>query len=84
MLLKRATELIKMDIVIFQLLLSYVAVGTLMGLMIGLIPFWRRWKKEHFAALCVILVLWLPISLLTIFAAPLAGHLLRYEKQTID
>ncbi|WP_010631245.1 hypothetical protein [Sporolactobacillus vineae] len=73
-----------MGVLIFQLLLSYGAVGTLMGLMLGLIPFWRRWKKEHFAAFCVILVLWLPIALLTIFAAPLAGHMLRYEKQTFD
>lgn len=81
MLLKRATELIKMGVLYIQLLLTYGAVGTLMGLMLSLIPFWRRWKKEHFAAFWVILVFWLPISLLTIFAAPLACHMLRYEKK---
>lgn len=72
-----------MGVLYIQLLLTYGAVGTLMGLMLGLIPFWRRWKTEHFAAFCIILVFWLPISLLTIFAAPLARYMLRYDKTAV-
>lgn len=72
-----------MGVFYLQLLLSYGAVGALMGLMLGLIPFWRKWKKEHFFAFIVILVFWIPIALLTIFAAPLACHILRYEKSAV-
>lgn len=72
-----------MDVLYLQLLLSYGAVGVLMGLMLGLIPFWRNWKKEHFLAFIVILVFWMPIAFLTIFAAPLACHFQRYEKSAV-
>lgn len=66
-----------------QLLICYGAVGLLMGSMLGLLPFWCLWERKHVVAFVFLLVAWLPVALLTIFAAPLVSHYQMQEKSEL-
>lgn len=64
-----------------QLLLCYGIIGLTMGWMLGVLPFWRIWKKRHIAVFFLLTAVWLPVAVLAMFAAPLV-NLLRAEEET--
>ncbi|GGL62542.1 hypothetical protein [Sporolactobacillus putidus] len=53
-----------------QLILCYGITGLMMGWMLGLLPFWQTWKKRHVAAFLFLIIAWLPVAILALFAAP--------------
>ncbi|MCO7176245.1 hypothetical protein ACFP7A_10195 [Sporolactobacillus kofuensis] len=56
-----------------QLFVCYGIIGLIMGSMLGIFPFWHAWKTKHFAAFVLLIIAWLPISMLTLLCAPIAN-----------
>ncbi|RYL90376.1 hypothetical protein EWI07_11950 [Sporolactobacillus sp. THM7-4] len=66
-----------------QLLLCYGIIGLVMGWMLGVSPFWGLSKKWHVAAFLFFLIVWLPVSMFALMAAPLVNALRIREENEI-
>lgn len=70
-----------MIIYALQLLLCYGIIGLITGWMLSVLPFWQMWKKRHVAAFFFLIIAWLPVAILAIFAAPFV-NLTQIEQET--
>ncbi|GEB76027.1 hypothetical protein [Sporolactobacillus inulinus] len=64
-----------------QIWLCYGLVGLIMGSMIGFFPMGRRLTMKYFALILLAAVVWLPVVILSLLAAPIANH---YRLQETD